>query len=180
MDVTLTCASLMAEYREECEQVSANARHLAAALLGQCANSREVTVLLEESVASNKYFRQTRYLRYPRLKLAMEHNHKEFAAHIFCQQFMRKEWVGWSGWCERTGLFKLIYSLLQVQKQKKEHAYFICSVDVLKEMFQCLLAPFYSISVVFVATGRDMVFMRGGEVPEVKPDTGRFKSIFYR
>ena len=34
--------------------------------------------IMQESTGANKYFRHSSYMKYPRLRLAIEHNHKEF------------------------------------------------------------------------------------------------------
>ena len=121
------------EYREEYEEIAQNCRDFSVQLLDQCANTSEVHVILKESAGSSKYLRYSKHMKYPRLRLAIEHNHKEFVGHMFCQQTLRQAWHGHVPWQGSPLTFRLLHFLLQV-----------------------LLAPFYALMVLVVSVGRDM------------------------
>ena len=53
-------------------------------------------------------------MKYPRLKLAIEHNNKEFVGHVFCQQILRQQWHGDVLWQGTPLMFKIAHFLLQV------------------------------------------------------------------
>ena len=88
----------MPEYREEYEEISNQCRNLSVQLLDQCPNSQAVQTLLKESAGAYKYFRYTDEMMYPRLRLALEYNHKEFVGHTFCQELLRKQWAHQESW----------------------------------------------------------------------------------
>ena len=71
-------ADRIPEYREEYEEIAQKCRNLSVELLDQCNDTGEVQLVLQESTGANKYFRHSRNMKYPRLRLAIEHNHKEF------------------------------------------------------------------------------------------------------
>ena len=71
-------ADRIPEYREEYEEIAQQCRKLSVELLDQCIETSEVQLILQESTGANKYFRHSSYMKYPRLRLAIEHNHKEF------------------------------------------------------------------------------------------------------
>ena len=71
-------ADQIPEYREEYEEIAQQCRKLSVELLDQCNETSEVQLILQESTGANKYFRHSSYMKYPRLRLAIEHNHKEF------------------------------------------------------------------------------------------------------
>ena len=48
-------------------------------------------------------------VRYPRLRLAMEHNHKAFVGHMYCQQMLRQEWHGGVPWLGKGLKYKILY-----------------------------------------------------------------------
>jgi hypothetical protein len=50
--------------------------------------------------------------RYPRIRLAIEHNHKEFVGHMYCQQMLRQEWQGGLPWLGKSYQHRIIYSIL--------------------------------------------------------------------
>ena len=107
---------VMPEYREEYEEISNQCRNLSVQLLDQCPNSQAVQTLLKESAGAYKYFRYTDEMMYPRLRLAMEYNHKEFVGHMFCQQLLRKQWAHqelWQ-WIGSPIYQKIIHCLLLV------------------------------------------------------------------
>ena len=102
------------EYREEYEEISNQCRQLSVHLLAQCTSTEEVKTLLKESAGSTKYFRFAKDMEYPRLRLAIEHNHMEFAGHMFCQQMLRKQWHGTIEWQGSSFTFRILHILLQV------------------------------------------------------------------
>ena len=102
------------EFREECNEIARQCRQLSVQLLEQCVNIEEVQVLLKENAGSSKYFRNTEEMKYPRLKLAIEHNNKEFVGHVFCQQILRQQWHGDLLWQGTPLKFKIVHFLLQV------------------------------------------------------------------
>ena len=64
------------EFQEEYEKIAENCRKLSAQLLDQCNKKGEIDQILHESAGSSKYFRNIDEMKYPRLRLAIEHNHK--------------------------------------------------------------------------------------------------------
>ena len=64
------------EFQEEYEKIAENCRKLSAKLLDQCNKKGEIDKILHESAGSSKYFRNVEEMKYPRLRLAIEHNHK--------------------------------------------------------------------------------------------------------
>ncbi len=140
------CSSSWPEYRTECMEVARSCRLLSAEILDQCRNSREVSVLLQEKVASTRYFKgYTSAMKFPRVRLAIEHNHKEFATHMYCQQFLRREWHGGVSWQGKGKFHKLAYFVVQL-----------------------LLCPVYAAQASFVQIGRDVSKLRKKE--DGKPD----------
>ena len=87
---------------------------LSVQLLEQCNNTEEVQILLQESAGSSKYFRHFNEMKYPRLRLAIEHNQKEFVGHMFCQQILRQQWHGNIPWQGKPFLFKFLHFLIKV------------------------------------------------------------------
>ena len=71
-------ADRIPEYREEYTEIAQQCRKLSVELLDQCNETSEVQLILQESTGANKYFRHSSSMKYPRLRLAIEHNHKEF------------------------------------------------------------------------------------------------------
>lgn len=69
-------ASKIPEYRGEYNEIAASTRAFSVRLLEQCKNTTEVSTLLSESAGSEKYFRYAKLVKYPRMRLAIEHNHK--------------------------------------------------------------------------------------------------------
>ncbi len=107
--MAMTYAYKVPEYREEYEDIAQACRTLSVQLLDKCANTEEVGIVLKESAGSSKYFRYSRYMMYPRLRLAIEHNHKEFVGHMYCQQTLRQEWHGNVSWQAAPTIFKMIH-----------------------------------------------------------------------
>ena len=102
------------EYKDEYEEIANQCHEFSVQLLDECANTEEVQILLEESAGSSKYFRFTNEIKYPRLRLAIEHNHKEFVGHMFCQQMLREQWHGDVLWSGSPMIFKILHFLLLV------------------------------------------------------------------
>ena len=71
------------EYRQEYEKIALHCRELSVELLDHCNKTTEIDRILRESGSSSKYFRNSDDMTYPRLRLAIEHNHKEFVGHIY-------------------------------------------------------------------------------------------------
>ena len=110
----ITDADHVPEYREEYEEIAEHCCNLSVQLLEQCNNTKEVQILLQESAGSSKYFRDSKEMKYPRLRLAIEHNHKEFVGHMFCQQILRQQWHGEILWQGKPLLFKFLHTLIAV------------------------------------------------------------------
>ncbi len=138
--LTYEASQIYPEYRTEFMEIAKRCRSLATKILSQCKNSKEVSVLLQEKTASTKYFKEfTTSMKFPRVRLAIEHNHKEFATHMYCQQFLRKQWHGKvNDWQSRSLLSKVLYFLVQT-----------------------LLSPLYAVQSTVVQIGRDISAMRG-------------------
>ena len=68
------------------DEVVRQCERLAVELLENCRSLREVQLLLAEKSCAKRFFSQTKFLTYPRMRLAVEHGHKNFAGHIYCQQ----------------------------------------------------------------------------------------------
>ena len=78
---------------------------LAVELLENCRSLGEVQLLLAEKSCAQRFFSQTKFLTYPRMRLAVEHGHKNFAGHIYCQQVVRdKFYGGW--WSDMSFVFR--------------------------------------------------------------------------
>ena len=125
------------EHRAEYGEIADACRSLSVKLLSECTNSNEVCTLLEEDSGAIKYFKYARYMKFPRLRMAIEHNHKEFAAHMYCQQLLRKLWHGDVRWQGKHNLYKIVYFV-----------------------FENILSPFHCIVFSYVETGRNIVKMR--------------------
>ncbi len=152
------CSKEWPEYRTECMEIVHNCRRLSAEILGRCRNSREVALLLEEKAASKKYFLEfTSSIKFPRVRLAVEHSHKEFATHMYCQQFLRREWHGHVQWQGKPALFKLLYFAAQV-----------------------LLTPLFAVHACFVEVGRDLKDLRGGELPHPNSASSWIQRTYFK
>ena len=137
------------EYREEYEEIAEHCCKLSVQLLEQCNNTEEVQILLQESSGSSKYFRYSKEMKYPRLRLAIEHNHKEFVGHMFCQQILRQQWHGNILWQGKPLIFKFLHTLIEVVLAPLfVFAYFLVEVVRSLEMYEdnvsesSILAPF--------------------------------------
>jgi hypothetical protein len=145
------------EYRREYADVADSCRKLSVQLLGLCEDSTEVQQLLAEDAGASKYFRYVKLLSFPRLNMAIEHNHKEFVGHMYSQQMLRRQWYGSVPWPGRALTFRLAYFVL--------HA---------------ILTPVY-VSIIFVAQiGRDIIARRGGHVPQVETASNVYEKHFFR
>ncbi len=146
------------EFRTEYRRVADACRDLAVEVLKQCAGAEEIDSVFQEKSASIKYFRQrTPFMKYPRLRLAVEHSHKEFVGHVYCQQLVRQEINGSVPWQGKNLLYKLSHLLLQV-----------------------LLAPLYIASAIFVQTGRSFQLIRGGPLPTVESGGNSLQRLYFR
>jgi hypothetical protein len=99
--------------RQGYDAVSKSCQSLAVQMLEQCASVDEVELLLREKASAARFFSHGKFLTYPRLRLAVELNHKYFAGHIYCQQVIRDKFYGGSSWSHKSVLYKLIYFTLQ-------------------------------------------------------------------
>lgn len=146
------------EYRVEYQDVAKQCRSLAVDLLDQCTDTSEVQTLLKESSGAAKYFRYAKTMRYPRLRLAIEHNHKEFVGHMYCQQTLRQQWHGDMIWEGKAFTYKILHLL-----------------------FQVVLAPLYVTMFLIAEVGRDWLKLREKPVPtkeEIKKTQGCHKRMY--
>ena len=104
------------EFSVEYLAITEQAKSLTVKLLDQCSSTKDVETLLEENSGSRKYFNfynKGRYLssgqdmKYPRLKLAMDLNHREFVGHMYCQQMLKTEWYCNRTWAGTSNLYKV-------------------------------------------------------------------------
>ena len=51
---------------------------------------------------------------FPRLRLAIEHNHKEFVGHIYSQQILSQVWYGKVPWQDRSRFYKVFHVFMLV------------------------------------------------------------------
>ena len=106
-------ADRIPEYREEYEDIAKQCRRLSVEILDQCSDTDEVQTILKEVAGATKYFRYAKYIKYPRLRLAIEHNHKEFVGHMYCQQTLRQEWHGDVYWQGAPIIMKILHVIFQ-------------------------------------------------------------------
>ena len=106
---------MVPEYREEYEEISEKCRKLSVELLDQCIDTNEVHTLLKERTGSKKYFRFTKEMQYPRLRLAIEHNNKEFVGHMYCQQTLMQQWQADVPWQGASTIFKIGVIFIEYQ-----------------------------------------------------------------
>ena len=102
------------EYRFEYEDIVTQCKLLSAELLNQCNESKEVHELLNMKSGVTKYFRYSDQMKYPILRLAIEHNNKPFVGHMYCQNTLRQSWYGDSSWQGAPIGFKLLMFLLHI------------------------------------------------------------------
>ena len=87
-------AKQVPEYRDEYTGIAQECMKLSVKILEQCSDTNEVETLLKEPAGASKYLRKTKYVKYPRLLLAVEHKNREFVGHMYCQQLLRQQWYG--------------------------------------------------------------------------------------
>ena len=97
------------EYRQEYEKIAQQCRGLSVELLDQCNETSEIDRILREPGSTSKYFRNIDDMTYPRLRLAIEHNHKEFVGHIYSQQILSQVWYGNVSWQGHSTLCKFFH-----------------------------------------------------------------------
>ena len=88
-------------------------KKLATEILESCASLHEVEILLKEDAGAKKFFNHVETYSYPQLTLAVEHKHKEFVSHPYCQQAIEKHYLDNMKWEERTMEYKLLYLIMQ-------------------------------------------------------------------
>ena len=74
----------------------------------------KVDLLLSESAGTSHLLRNSASMKYPRLRLAIELNEKEFVGHMYCQQVLTQQWSGNIFWYRRQPLIKAFFILLQM------------------------------------------------------------------
>ena len=94
------------ELAQQCKKVATE-------ILDSCAGLNEVRILLKEKAGAQKFFKYVENYKYPQLTLAVEHKHKEFVSHAYCQQVIEKDYLDNMKWKERSLLYKLIFILVQ-------------------------------------------------------------------
>ena len=147
------------EFRSEYMEVAAACRQLSVDLLRQCRTGEDVREVLREKSASVKYFggARTPFMDYPRARLAIEHSHKEFVSHVYCQSLFREEFNGHVDWQGSSFLYKTAYSLMQT-----------------------LFTIFHIFNAMFVMTGRSFTVLGRRQVPEVKYGRSRMQRLWFR
>ena len=83
---------VLASISQGYDEVARQCEVLAVELLENCRSLGEVQLLLAEKSCAKRFFSQTKFLTYPRMRLAVEHGHKHFAGHIYCQQAGTIQW----------------------------------------------------------------------------------------
>jgi hypothetical protein len=106
-------ASASPEHRAEYREIGNSCEQFAAQILDHCDEGDEVRMLLKEEPGANKYFKYIQHIIYPQLTLAVEHRHKEFVSHAYCQQVVMGDFYGNTGWKERGFAYKCVYALCQ-------------------------------------------------------------------
>ena len=93
------------ELAQQCKKVATE-------ILDSCAGLNEVRILLKEKAGAQKFFKYVENYKYPQLTLAVEHKHKEFVSHAYCQQVIEKDYLDNMKWKERSLLYKLLFILV--------------------------------------------------------------------
>ena len=93
-------------------ELAQQCKRLATEILDSCAGLNEVRVLLQEKAGAKKFFKYVEQYKYPQLTLAVEHKHKEFVSHAYCQQVIEKDYLDNMKWKERSLLYKLLFILV--------------------------------------------------------------------
>ena len=65
---------------------------MSAHILDQCKETKEFEEILKQPGGPTKYYTNSNEMCYPRLRLAIEDNHKEFVAHMYSQEILYREW----------------------------------------------------------------------------------------
>ena len=102
------------EYREEYNKVAEDTQCFAKDLLSMCKNTSEVDLLLSEPAGTSHFLRNSARMRYPRLRLAVEINQKEFVGHMYCQHILTQQWLGNTSWQGKSFWIKSVHILLQM------------------------------------------------------------------
>ncbi len=102
-------AALNPEHRNAYKAVKQACHDVIIGLLDVCRNSADITLLMEEDSCARKYFHHSHLMRYPLLRLALEHNFKEFGGHRYCQQNVVQEWDRAVPWDGKGLLYKIAY-----------------------------------------------------------------------
>ena len=89
-------------------------KKLATDVLDSCAGLNEVRLLLKEEAGARKFFKYVETHKYPQLTLAVEHQHKEFVSHAYCQQVIEKDYLDNMNWKDRSLISKILYILYQI------------------------------------------------------------------
>ncbi|XP_059078651.1 short transient receptor potential channel 1-like [Tigriopus californicus] len=110
------CARNVPEYREEYEEIGARCSNLTVELLQNCKDTNEVETFLSDKIGALRFFRLeiANKIKYPRLQIAIQNNHRAFVGHMFCQQVLRTHWHGNVPWLGKGFWFKLVYCFIQV------------------------------------------------------------------
>ena len=101
-------------YREECEEITKVCSQLSVQFLNHCNNTNEVHILLKESAGCSKVLQYTKEMGYPRLRMAIEHNLKEFVVHMHCQEMFQQKWHGNVSWYGRHITYKILYFFIEI------------------------------------------------------------------
>ena len=99
---------------QEYRRVAADTQQFAINLMAMCKDTSEVNLLLSESAGSSHVLRNSASMKYPRLRLAIELNEKEFVGHMYCQQILTQQWSGNIFWYRRHPLIKTVFIILQM------------------------------------------------------------------
>ena len=102
------------EYRFEYEEIVTQCKELTTEFLDQCNDTKEVNDLLKHPSGEEKYFRYSDQMKYPLLRMAIEHSNKPFVGHMYCQQTLRQAWYGDTRWQRAPTLYKFFMFLIHV------------------------------------------------------------------
>ena len=89
-------------------------KRLAVVILDSCESPNEVRLLLQEEAAARKFFKHVFLYRYPQLTLAVEHKHKEFVTHPYCQQAVMRDFMGGMNWKDSSFTYKWSYYFMVI------------------------------------------------------------------
>ncbi len=108
-------AKHLPQYKKEFDEICTNCRLLSAEILDGCGSEEDVATIFEEKTASKKYFKMhTDFMACPRLRVAIEHNHREFVSQMKSQYYLSKKWYSDTKWQGKMLPYKLVYFILQV------------------------------------------------------------------